>query len=54
MDRSDNADDGRHGQIDTRHDDAAGEVWLHGQFSYVLYRHQREGQKIVHYFKKVS
>lgn len=24
--------------IDTRHDDAAGEAWLHGCFSYVLYR----------------
>ena len=27
-----------HESIDTRHDDAAGEVWLHGQFSYMLYR----------------
>jgi len=27
-----------HESIDTRHDDAAGEVWLHGCFSYVLYR----------------
>jgi hypothetical protein len=24
--------------IDTRHNDAAGEAWLHGRFSYVLYR----------------
>ena len=24
--------------IDTRHDDAAGEAWLHGLFSYMLYR----------------
>ncbi len=24
--------------IDTRHDDATGEAWLHGRFSYVLYR----------------
>ncbi|MBI4521071.1 MAG: hypothetical protein HY701_09545 [Gemmatimonadetes bacterium] len=24
--------------IDSRHDDAKGESWLHGQFSYVLYR----------------
>ena len=24
--------------IDIRHDDAAGEVWLHGRFSYMLYR----------------
>jgi hypothetical protein len=23
--------------IDTRHDDAAGEAWLHGRFSYMLY-----------------
>jgi hypothetical protein len=27
-----------HEAIDTRHDDAAGEVWLHGSFSYMLYR----------------
>ena len=24
--------------IDPKHDDAAGEAWLHGRFSYVLYR----------------
>ena len=24
--------------IDSRHDDAAGEAWLHGRFSYMLYR----------------
>jgi hypothetical protein len=24
--------------IHTRHDDAAGEAWLHGRFSYMLYR----------------
>jgi hypothetical protein len=24
--------------IETKHDDAAGEAWLHGRFSYVLYR----------------
>jgi hypothetical protein len=24
--------------IDIRHDDAAGEAWLHGSFSYMLYR----------------
>ena len=24
--------------IDVRHDDAAGEAWLHGRFSYMLYR----------------
>jgi len=24
--------------IDTRHDDAAGEAWLHGRFSYMLFR----------------
>jgi hypothetical protein len=24
--------------IDTHHDDVAGEAWLHGRFSYVLYR----------------
>jgi hypothetical protein len=27
--------------IDSRHDDAAGEAWLHGRFSYVLYRRPR-------------
>jgi hypothetical protein len=25
-------------QIDPKHDDAAGEAWLHGRFSYMLYR----------------
>jgi hypothetical protein len=25
-------------QVDTRHDDARGEVWLRGRFTYVLYR----------------
>ena len=29
----------RHETIDLKHDDAAGEVWLHGRFSYMLYRH---------------
>lgn len=24
--------------IDTRHDDATGEAWLHGRFAFVLYR----------------
>jgi hypothetical protein len=24
--------------IDSKHDDAAGEAWLHGRFTYVLYR----------------
>lgn len=24
--------------IDSRHDDASGETWLHGRFTYVLYR----------------
>ena len=28
--------------IDSRHDDATGETWLHGRFTYVLYR-RREG-----------
>ena len=27
-----------HESVDTRHDDAAGEAWLHGSFSYMLYR----------------
>ena len=28
----------RQESIDTRHDDAAGEAWLHGRFEYTLYR----------------
>lgn len=27
--------------IDSRHDDATGETWLHGRFTYVLYRRLR-------------
>ena len=27
-----------HESIDTRHDAVAGEAWLHGRFTYVLYR----------------
>jgi hypothetical protein len=27
-----------HEAIDSRHDDATGEAWLHGTFGYVLYR----------------
>jgi len=30
--------------IDPRHDDAAGEAWLHGRFSYVLYRRPQEAR----------
>lgn len=30
-----------HESIDSRHDDAAGEAWLHGRFTYVLYRRTR-------------
>jgi hypothetical protein len=26
--------------IDARHDDVTGEAWLHGRFTYVLYRRQ--------------
>jgi acyl-coenzyme A synthetase/AMP-(fatty) acid ligase len=29
--------------IDTRHDDAKGEAWLHGRFGYVLYRRGATG-----------
>ena len=29
--------------IDSRHDDAKGEAWLHGRFSYVLYREAATG-----------
>jgi len=29
--------------IDTRHDEAAGEAWLHGRFSYMLYRRAATG-----------
>ena len=28
--------------IDPKHDDAAGEAWLHGRFSYMLYRRPLE------------
>jgi hypothetical protein len=28
--------------VDTKHDDAAGEAWLHGRFSYMLYRRPRQ------------
>lgn len=28
----------REESIDTRHDDAAGEMWLHGRYTYTLYR----------------
>ena len=28
--------------INPRHDDAAGEAWLHGRFSYVLYRRPQQ------------
>ena len=28
----------REESIDTRHDDASGEAWLHGRFEYTLYR----------------
>jgi hypothetical protein len=28
----------REESIETRHDDAAGEAWLHGRFGYTLYR----------------
>src|SRR5688572_7551996 len=28
--------------IDPKHDDAAGEAWLHGRFSYMLYRRPQE------------
>jgi hypothetical protein len=28
--------------IDPKHDDAAGEAWLHGRFSYMLYRRSQE------------
>lgn len=30
--------------IDTKHDDAAGDAWLHGRFSYMLYRHPQEAR----------
>ena len=28
--------------IDPKHDDAVGQAWLHGRFSYMLYRRPRE------------
>jgi hypothetical protein len=30
--------------IDTRHDDATGEAWLHGRFSYMLFRRPTEAR----------
>ena len=34
-----------HGEsIDPKHDDAAGEAWLHGRFSYMLYRRPPESR----------
>ena len=30
--------------IDIRHDDAAGEAWLHGRFSYMLYRRSSQSR----------
>jgi hypothetical protein len=35
-----------HGEsIDIRHDDAAGEAWLHGRFSYMLYRRPSQSRQ---------
>lgn len=31
--------------IDSKHDDAKGEAWLHGRFSYVLYRKASESTR---------
>lgn len=31
-------------EIDTKRDDAAGEAWLHGRFSYMLYGRPRGGR----------
>ena len=31
--------------IDARHDEATGEAWLHGQFSYMLYRRPASAQE---------
>ena len=30
--------------IDPKHDDAAGEAWLHGRFSYMMYRRPHESR----------
>ncbi|HKE86679.1 MAG TPA: hypothetical protein VKB50_23145 [Vicinamibacterales bacterium] len=30
-----------HESVDSRHDDVTGEAWLHGRFTYVLYRRPR-------------
>jgi len=30
--------------IDPKHDDTAGEAWLHGRFSYMLYRRPQEAR----------
>src|SRR5512134_1040780 len=31
-------------EIDSRHDAATAEAWLHGRFSYMLYRHRQEAR----------
>ena len=31
--------------IDSQHDDATGEAWLHGRFSYMLYRRESEDRR---------
>jgi hypothetical protein len=31
--------------IDPKHDDAAGEAWLHGRFGYMLYRRRSEDER---------
>jgi hypothetical protein len=33
--------------IDTRHDDATGEAWLHGRFSYMLYRRPPQSRQSI-------
>jgi hypothetical protein len=32
-----------HESVDSRHDDALGDAWLHGRFTYMLYRDRKTG-----------
>ena len=34
--------------IDPKHDDAAGQAWLHGRFGYMLYRRQEASRQASH------
>jgi hypothetical protein len=38
--------------VDTRHDDVTGETWLHGRFTYTLYRRPQSPQSMTSRSKK--